>query len=882
MNNDVIRSAPPLTLKPALVRFFRLTLFTVLILTTGFISVSCIGKKRVESDQTATQMVAQDQDETQETVQDLDGDHEIIQDLDENHEIIQDLDETQGSVQDLDEDHEIIQDQDETQESVQDETQEIIQEVAQDQIKSQGNVVDTTTTGKNYSLMQTPDRNTSDPTLTTRHSRFTQNPYNEDFPLKILFLEDKDVVRPQFFPVLDSLANTIRNQDPNTFTLHFKGHTNETGSAKYNLGLSLRRANAVKNYVARRSGIPLDQLKTEYFGESKPEIPGSSPEALIANRRVLVTLRYLTLPVKIAPMRHLLGVTTDANWVILDDGSGGMLIQDIHYRNSLTPVHSPTGVFNDVAISPLKGRFFVTTGSDGLLRVWDTSTGRQIDSMGTIESAMRAVDINTKTQELVVSVGDKGRIVYWDLLKKHASRSYKGHEGDLYAVTFLFNSRFIATGGEDGKVRIWDTANGYMTREMDVTPATVTSLAAGPHDQLVAGDSEGRIHLWNIKPKEPPLTFTLLGHEGPVRDLDFSKDGFRLLSGGDDGAVRLWDIQRGLLLSTLDQGEEPVHSVLFHPKDSLVGFSADLKYGARMWDLGSKTLARHFSPDLSIADPTIVHSIPRVPSDQPSINPTPLEDASSNPKKGFSPNPGEVFNDPILGIPFVWVPKGCAFMGCSPLNLPCTTDNQPAHEVCLDGFWMSRDEIPNKMWWTIMGSSIPKPDRMDDPITELSWEEIQVFIAALNIRGKAWYRLPTEAEWEYACRAGGEDTPFASELESPSDRIRRLDGKPGTTIPPGRWGSGPNSFGLVDMQGNTWEWVSDIYDKVAYTKHARFDPVFLGDQAFRFIGARYTRTERGGSWDMGTEYRVKCDQRGHDLPHRRGRYLGIRLIRASR
>lgn len=228
-----------------------------------------------------------------------------------------------------------------------------------------------------------------------------------------------------------------------------------------------------------------------------------------------------------------------------------------------------------------------------------------------------------------------------------------------------------------------------------------------------------------------------------------------------------------------------------------------------------------------------------------------------------------IWQEPVTGLRFVRIPGGRFDMGCGAWGVGCTEDARPVHRVSLDAFWMSRTEVTQDQWRRVMGSN-PAHHRASGahPVEQVSWNDIQGFLRVLNRRSPGRFRLPTEAEWEYACRGGGRAEPFAG-----GDRVSTVAwyyaNSDGGSAPVG--GKPPNALGLYDMSGNVWEWVQDWYAEDAYRRHAGRNPVIDHGGGFR--------VRRGGSWGSAAE-EAGCSARSYYAPRRGYRDMGFRLVRA--
>ncbi|MGE4298007.1 MAG: formylglycine-generating enzyme family protein [Desulfovibrionaceae bacterium] len=227
--------------------------------------------------------------------------------------------------------------------------------------------------------------------------------------------------------------------------------------------------------------------------------------------------------------------------------------------------------------------------------------------------------------------------------------------------------------------------------------------------------------------------------------------------------------------------------------------------------------------------------------------------------------PGFPYTDPTTGMEFVWVPGGCFQMGSDYGG----HDEKPVHEVCVDGFWMGKYEVTQAEWRQVMGNkpSNFKGDR--NPVENVSWDDVQGFIRRLNGRGNGGFRLPTEAEWEYAARSGGRTETYAGGENV--DRVAWYNGNSGGKAHP-VGGKAPNGLGLYDMSGNMWEWCQDWYGEGYYAASPRSNPTGPGGYSARVV--------RGGSWLDGPRHVRSALRRWH-LPSITLFDLGFRLLRTN-
>ncbi|MCG6909173.1 MAG: formylglycine-generating enzyme family protein [Deltaproteobacteria bacterium] len=239
-----------------------------------------------------------------------------------------------------------------------------------------------------------------------------------------------------------------------------------------------------------------------------------------------------------------------------------------------------------------------------------------------------------------------------------------------------------------------------------------------------------------------------------------------------------------------------------------------------------------------------------------------------------------------IGMTFVLIPAGTFVMG-SPENEAGRDRHggEEQHTVTLTKpIYMQSTEVTVDQWESIMGKPLIgwRRGAGNMPVTRVSWNDCQKFIEKLNARGEGVYRLPTEAEWEYACRAGTQ-TPFSWGDKIECDKAMygnkkgsgaclqylhtlKLDaGKPAPVKT-----FAPNAWGLYDMQGNVWEWCQDWYGD--YDLEPVKDPTGPSEGNHR--------VRRGGGW-ASKWYDLRSANRAYSHPSNRIKIIGFRVAREA-
>ncbi|MGE0444678.1 MAG: formylglycine-generating enzyme family protein [Vicinamibacterales bacterium] len=230
-----------------------------------------------------------------------------------------------------------------------------------------------------------------------------------------------------------------------------------------------------------------------------------------------------------------------------------------------------------------------------------------------------------------------------------------------------------------------------------------------------------------------------------------------------------------------------------------------------------------------------------------------------------------VWTEPATGMAFIKVEPGAFVMG-SPASEPGREAQETEHAVRISRpFWLGAHEVTQAEWRAVMDSAPSHFTGNARPVEEITWFEAQDFVRRLAERSPGnRFRLPTEAEWEYACRAGSA-APYATgatlvEGQANVSWAGPIAGATGTTTPVGAFA--PNAWGFYDMHGNVWEWTED--EHCPYPAGDASDPLGACGAPLKVI--------RGGSWYFAADS-ARCALRYTHRPQDRGFSLGLRIVR---
>lgn len=236
------------------------------------------------------------------------------------------------------------------------------------------------------------------------------------------------------------------------------------------------------------------------------------------------------------------------------------------------------------------GATLVSAGCDATMRIWDVKTGRLIRAVkvpdnswgekGVNSAGVRSVAFSSDGR-ILASGGEDGDVRIWNPATGAELHILRGHDGRVTSLTFSSDNKQLASGSFDQTIRIWDTATGKENRPREGSGG-VLPLFVSPDGRLLASTSwDRKVRLWSLVTRRQ--LHLMEGHTEMVRTLGFSADSRHLASAGDDGTIRLWDTSTGREVRKLNVGNTSVYSVSFFPDGKTLAFGGK-DATLRLWD----------------------------------------------------------------------------------------------------------------------------------------------------------------------------------------------------------------------------------------------------------------------------------------------------------
>jgi len=588
---------------------------------------------------------------------------------------------------------------------------------------------------------------------------------------------------------------------------------------------------------------------------------------------------------------------------------------------------------------------FAAGSADGSIRVWDPASG-------SVSAVLRGHREGVFALALLpdgrLASGSGDRIIrLWDLASGSCLAEIEEHGDGVTALAVLPDGR-LASGSRDSTIKIRETAGGFRSVAVRGGDSGVNALAVLPDGRLAFGFGNGTIRFWD---SETRLAEAMLeGHHGGVNALAVLPDG-RLASGSDDHTIRLWDASSGDCTDVVQGHQEGIKALLMLANGLLASASSDGTI--RIWNLANGDCQQILEGDSGpvqalglLADGRLIASAEDgcILVWEPIAVPLPRPD----PVVGFSSQEATAwgFHEPLqrdhlpfaavverpdpLALTLVEIPAGSFLMGSSPDEPERFDDEGPQHEVTLDSFFMSQTPITQAQWRQVAlwkqrpgeswGRELdpepsffqprrnPKASGYDDgrfsllegestsdqrPVDNVSWLDAIEFCNRLSQRTGRYHSLPSEAQWEYACRAGT-STPFhfgatiTPGLANYDGSHTYANGPKGEyrkqTTPVGMFPA--NAWGLHDMHGNVWEWCLDHWhesyegapkDGSAWENMPERKNTATNKEQNDNVNDEESRLLRGGSWFYFPRV-CRSAYRSHRLPVDAFDGVGFRVV----
>jgi WD40 repeat protein len=555
----------------------------------------------------------------------------------------------------------------------------------------------------------------------------------------------------------------------------------------------------------------------------------------------------------------------------------------------LRTLEGHTGPVESVFLSA-DGRHALSGSSDATLKLWDVKSGHCLRTfqghVGSVNSVALSLD-----GRYALSGSSDTTVKVWSVSTGECLRALEGHTSLVSSVCFSLDGRQVLSGSWDTTLKLWDVCTGACLRTFAGHARPINSVCMSLDGRYaLSGSSDATVKLWETGTGKCLRTFE--GHGGAVNSVCLAFDSRYAISGGDDKMLRLyaldWDLEdkpRG----DWDEGARPYLEVFLSQQTPWAGsLPGDRKPSEQEIALA---LTRRGKPTWT--DTELDQRLGKLLLGcggygwlSPQGVRAELESMSSTWK---GPSPGVESEKPqaraavpgtlpaqieVQGIKFQRIRAGRFLMGSPDSDGNAAGEEKPQHLVRITRpFYLGVYPVTRSQYEALMGSN-PSYFKRDGnrPVDNVSWEDANTFCRKLSeaMREK-WRgfvcRLPTEAEWEYACRAGTNTRYcFGEDAARLGEHAWFTDNAWGMTHPVGR--KKPNAWGLYDMHGNVCEWCQDWYDEKYYA----------GSQVDNPAGPTQasSRVSRGGGW--GDDARsCRSARRRRSRPARRYFNLGFRV-----
>lgn len=477
----------------------------------------------------------------------------------------------------------------------------------------------------------------------------------------------------------------------------------------------------------------------------------------------------------------------------------------------------------DIIVSP-NDRYVLSSSQDRKVKVWDFETGKELTELVGNEHPIAAIALSESG--VIAALGSMdSRISIWDMehnkkmnvyKNKHAPSQQELNGGvSSLALTVGLKGQWLAVADNAGWVTLWDIRDGTIYEDYKAFNQKVRTikLTAGG-EYIVAGSAEGKLLIWNKLTKEKKI-INLNQGSAAIEKVDISPDGQYVLAGDQAGKVYLIEMDAGIINYGIKVSGASIILASFNNNEEAT--IVDSEYQIWRFRLDNKQLAPISDISWSAITP-----------------------------KSLAGLAGQNWREPKTETEFIWVPGSCFDMGCKyPEDEGCATDNTPSSPVCLDGYWMAKQMVSRDQWLKVMGYALPLPEikmnMLPEDLTPLatgvSWFGSQGFVCKMNRLTGYNLAIPSEAEWEKACRSGDEQQIKNQDVNT----IGIMDSREMSAAP----------LAMMHINEGVNEWMLDYYDVHSYHFKSKANPVYLSDDFYYYYNQDVHRVKRGGGWDTG-------------------------------
>jgi WD40 repeat protein/formylglycine-generating enzyme required for sulfatase activity len=559
-------------------------------------------------------------------------------------------------------------------------------------------------------------------------------------------------------------------------------------------------------------------------------------------------------------------ISPDGNLALSGSEYGILKLWDMASGQCIRTFEGHTYNVTSVSFSP-DGKYALSGCYDNTMKLWDVASGQCIR---TFEGYTGVCDVSSVSfspdGKFALSGSEDKTMKLWDVASGQCIRTCQGHTKKVTSVSFSPDGKLALSGSHDKTLKLWDVASGQCIRTFLMHIDFVNAVSFSPDGKFaLSGSDDNTLKLWAVASGQCLRTFE--GHISSVNSVSFSPDGKFALSGSSDHSLKLWDAASGQCLRTFDRHTKGVNSVSFSPdgRYALSGsydgplklWRLDWNYefpGWTDWDDGAEPYLHNFltvrngkwnDDDFKLLINNLQNrgygwlkpeGVKRELEKMTAVWQDSIQDLFQN----------QPFIEPEIGMQFVYVEPGSFQMGS---NDACVFYAKPVHSVTIsNGYWLGKYEVTQEEYQSITGSNPSNFKGGRKPVDSVSWDDAVSFCQKLTERERSAgrlpsgyeYRLPTEAEWEYAARGGIASKGYQYSGSDNPDSVAWYDSNSGSTTHDVGTKS-PNELGIYDMSGNVWEWCLDDWHS-GYAG-APSDGSRWGD------GTGSSRVFRGGGWD---------------------------------